>query len=348
MRRVLVVLFVIAIGVAAAAATVYFRPDILNQPQTAAIASPSPPAGVACLGRIQPEDGAVTIGARSLSGQPSMVGQLRVKEGDDIKAGQIVAILNSANQLAAAWSQADSQIKVAEMRRNQVMAGAKTADIAAQETEIKRLEIELANARSENARMDNLFKQGIISQAALDQSRLPVDTKPQLIAQARERLRGLTEVRQIDIDVANAELQAAIANAARAKAEAEAATVHSPYSGRVVKIHAWEGEEVGPSGILELARVERMYVIAEVAENDIPRVKVGQNARITGESLPAPLEGKVVTLGFKVSRNSMTQHDPVGLTDARIVEVKILLDNGSSVRNLIDAVVEVRILADRS
>jgi HlyD family secretion protein len=86
-----------------------------------------------------------------------------------------------------------------------------------------------------------------------------------------------------------------------------------------------------------------MYVIAEVAESDIQRVKVGQRARITGYSLPHPIEGAVERLGLKVSRNSLVADNPVNLTDARIVEVKILLDDGSSVQNLIDAQVEVLI-----
>jgi hypothetical protein len=41
----------------------------------------------------------------------------------------------------------------------------------------------------------------------------------------------------------------------------------------------------------------------------------------------------------------MTQHDPVSITDARVVEVKILLDDPTTVRSLIDGVVEVLILS---
>ena len=40
------------------------------------------------------------------------------------------------------------------------------------------------------------------------------------------------------------------------------------------------------------------------------------------------LQGKVVQLGLRVSRNSMVLRDPMSISDARIVEVKILLDDG--------------------
>jgi HlyD family secretion protein len=164
-----------------------------------------------------------------------------------------------------------------------------------------------------------------------------------MLAVANARLRSLTEIRPIDVDVADADLQEAIADTRRARAEADAATIRSPYDGRVVKIHAWQGEEVKEKGILELAKIDRMYVIAEVAESDIRRVRVGHRARITGDTLPHELQGKVEQLGLRVSRNSLVVRDPVGLTDARVIEVKILLDDGSSVKSLIDAQVDVLI-----
>jgi HlyD family secretion protein len=266
-----------------------------------------------------------------------------VKEGDYLKAGQVIAILDSLPQLEAAWHQAEAQVEVSKARLKQVKAGAKSADVAAQQAEVARLEVELANATKTYARTENLFKNQIASQSILDQDQLPVESIKHQIASAKERLRGLGEVRQVDVDVETANLQAAEAEAQRAKAEAEAGIIRAPYSGSVLKIHAWQGQEVGSQGILELARVDRMYVIAEVAESDIQRVKVGQRAKITGYSLPQPVEGAVEQLGLKVTRNSLVVDNPVNLTDARVVEVKIRLDDASKVQNLIDAQVEVLI-----
>jgi HlyD family secretion protein len=338
--------FLVAAGVVAAVAAtaVVILPRLGAQTDTHATPAAQPRLGVAALGRIQPEDGTtIRIGARSLSGQPSLVAELRVREGDNVAAGDIIAILNSRPQLEGAWRQSEARVKVAETRQSQVKAGAKSADIAAQEGEVARLEFQLATARAEHGRMESLHHEGLVTESAWEQSRLTVDTTAQMLAAAKARLRSLSEVRQIDVDVAEAERQAAMADAQRARAEAEAATIRAPYNGRVVKIHAWQGEEVRDKGILELAKVDRMYVIAEVAESDIQRVKVGQRARITGESLAGPLLGTVEQLGLKVSRNSLTLKDPVNLTDARIVEVKIRLDDGHRVTSLIDAQVDVLI-----
>ena len=43
------------------------------------------PDAIACLGKIGPEDGVVRLSARSISGQPSIVAELLVKEGDSVR-----------------------------------------------------------------------------------------------------------------------------------------------------------------------------------------------------------------------------------------------------------------------
>src|SRR6202007_983051 len=88
---------------------------------------------VSSLGRIEPEDGLVALGARSLTGQPCIISELRVKEGDYVQAGQVVAILNSKDQLEAAWHGAAARAALSRKRLEQVEAGAKTGDLAAQE-----------------------------------------------------------------------------------------------------------------------------------------------------------------------------------------------------------------------
>ncbi len=296
--------------------------------------------GIAALGHVEPEDGVVKVGGRSLSGQPSLVAELRVKERDYVRAGQVLAVLNSRDQMQAAWRQAEAQTKVAETRLLQVRAGAKAADVAGEEAEISRLEAELSNAKAEFGRFEQLRGEGIVSASAFEAARLTVATRTQMLAQARERLKSFTEVRQVDIDVAESELLAAVAAATRAQAEYEAAVIRSPYNGHVVKIHARRGEEIGVEGLIELGRTDRMFAIAEVSETDIGRVKVGQRATITGASITEKLQGTVDQIGMKIGRNAMFHTDPVSFSDSRIIEVKILLDENNNVAGLIDAQVK--------
>ena len=296
---------------------------------------------VACLGHIEPEDGVVVLAARSLMGQPSIVADLRVREGDSVSAGQIVAILNSHDQLEAAWREAEARVVLAQRQLAQVEAGARSGDLAAQEADVARLQAELTNAEAEHRRFAALYEQKVIAQAELDASRTKVEAARQMVQQARNRLNSLGEIRKTDLAAAHAAIEAAAAAARRARAEYEPSIVRSPIAGRVIKIHAWPGEEIGAEGIAELGKTERMYVIAEVPENDVPLLNVGDPARISGDSLPATLDGAVEQIGFKVGQTRVVTTDPAAYVDARVVQVKVRLRDAARAERLIHAQVSV-------
>jgi len=299
------------------------------------------PSGVACLGRIEPENGVMVIGARSISGQPSIVARLLVNEGDAIAQGQILAVLNSRDELAAAASQTEARIALAQARLAQIKAGAKPADLAAQHAEVQRLEREFENAQRDYEREQRLLEAGATTQAAVDTRRLGFESGTQLLAQARSRLASLSEFRAVDVEVAERELAVAEAEAARARAALDQAVVRSPVAGRVLEVRAWPGEEVGPGGILEIGRTDQMYVIAEVPEADVARVATGQRATITAGSLAKPLTGIVDRLGSKVTKNPTMPVDPASFADGRIVEARIKLDDSATASRLINAQVQV-------
>ncbi len=293
---------------------------------------------IGALGHVEAGDGLVMLGARSLSGQPSIVGTLVVKEGDAVARGQVVAELDSLGQLEATARQASARIEVARRRLAQVQAGAKPSDIAAQGEDIARLEAELANAKQEQARFAALGTNTTAAQ--LDALDTRVASTSHALAAARQRLASLSEVRPVDVEVARADLAEAVSNEQRALAERKAAVVRSPIDGRVVKVHARAGEQV-QVGILELAPTAPMYVVAEVAESDILRVKVGQRATITADGLAAPVQGVVERLGTTVLQNELRRVDPALYSDGRVVKVWIRLDNGAAVANLIHLRVNV-------
>ncbi len=92
---------------------------------------------------------------------------------------------------------------------------------------------------------------------------------------------------------------------------------------------------------MTVARTGRMYVFAEVPEDDVRRLSVGQRAVIRAESLPAPLGGVIDHLGTVVTKNTTLPVDPAAFSDARIVEVKVRLDEAAVARRLIHGRVSV-------
>jgi HlyD family secretion protein len=234
---------------------------------------------------------------------------------------------------------------VSEQRLAQARAGAKTSDLAAQQAEIARIEAELANAKIEYTRAQRLHEKNVMSTSVLDSRRLAADRLEQQLAAAKERLKGLDEVRKVDVDLAEAQLAAARTEAARSQAEYENTKIFSPIDGKVVKVDARSGEEVaGGQGVVELANTEKMYVIAEVPESEVSRVKIGQKATITGDALPNKLTGVVHKLEPKVAKNREFAVEPGAFADARVLEVKILVDDPKAVADLIDAQVTAVIM----
>lgn len=179
------------------------------------------------------------------------------------------------------------------------------------EAEVKRLEAVTRNARREFARQKDLSRTSATSRVKLDDAGM-------------------------NLEVAEAELAAV-------KARRDLTIVSAPIRAQVLKIHARPGERIGPEGILELGRTDQMYAVAEVYETDIAKVQPGQRALVSLAALDAPLTGVVEKTELQVGRLDVLGTDPVAKTDARVVEVKILLDDGAEVGRYTNMQVEVEI-----
>lgn len=331
----------------------------------AAIAQPTQ---INALGRLEPQGTVLNISEPSGQGGAYRVDQLLVQVGDSVKADQIIAILDNRNRLEGSLREAQEQVKVAQANLNRVKAGAQQGEIAAQRATIARLEAQLvgevsaqkaAIARLE-AEMDNaqveyqrnleLYQNGVISASALDSKSLAVKTAEQQVNEARANLDQaiqtlqrqvqegratldrIIEVRPTDIAAAQADVDRAMAFVSKTQAELEAAYVRAPQAGRILRIHTHAGEAVNPAGIVELGQTNQMYAVAEIYEGDIAKVRKGQIVKITADTFPETLNGTVEQIGWTIAKQDILNTDPTAATDARVVEVKIRLDQAASQR----------------
>ncbi|MEH2137579.1 ABC exporter membrane fusion protein [Nostoc sp.] len=320
---------------------------------------------VTALGRIEPQGKVIKLSA-AVSAEGSRVEELLVREGDRVKAGQVIAILNSRDRLQAELKEAQEQVKVAQANLNRTQAGAKRGEIAAQKAAIARTEAErqgninaqaatierfqaqLRNAQAEDERYQQLYQQGAISASQRDSKRLNLETaqkslqeaqaqlnrtqstSQQQVKQATATLEEIAEVRGVDVEAAQAEINRAVAAMNLAKVNLKQAEVRSPQNGQVFEIHTHPGELVSNDGIADIGQTNQMYVIAEVYESDIGKVQSGQEVRILGDYLPIELQGIVDRKGLQVRRQNVINTDPVSNIDNRVVEVHIRLDEASS------------------
>ncbi|MCJ8282221.1 MAG: ABC exporter membrane fusion protein, partial [Rivularia sp. ALOHA_DT_140] len=292
----------------------------------------------------------------------SRIEKLFVSQGSKVKAGQIVALLDDYNRATVNVQQALDNVRVAQAKLAQVKAGAKRGDIDAQRAIIARLEsqlqgeiatgnatvarlqAELDNAQTEYNRYQKLYQQGAVSASIADSKRLQVSTLQQQlneaqatlnrsvntlqdqIREARAKLNSIQEVRPQDVQLAQAEVKSATSAVKQAKAEQELSILKSPITGTVLKINTKPGEMVSSEGIMEIGKTNQMYVVAEVYQTDIKKVRLGQKAIISSTALPRELKGTVSEIGLLVDRQKILNINPGADTDRRIVEVKIRIN----------------------
>lgn len=109
-------------------------------------------------------------------------------------------------------------------------------------------------------------------------------------------------------------------------ADGESFCVYAPADGTVTELNVAEGEIVLPFlSCAEISGDGENYILAEVPEDELYRIRIGQTARITVRGADEKLTGIVTELPEKINDilSSITGSDPVG-------EVKILIKEKTS------------------
>jgi HlyD family secretion protein len=268
---------------------------------------------------------------------------LHVSEGQDVEAGQLLVTLDNIDRRRAKRAEAEARLRAAEVRLQQVQAGAKPGDIAAQRAIVALAERQSELARREADRAQQLHARRAISDEQLEEQQWELDRWLLEKQRAEGTLAGLVEIRDTDLRVAETEIDAARAGLETATAELSGSELRSPIAGRVLRILTYPGERIDPEGLLELANVGVMQAVAEVYEGDVSLLSAGLRARVVLDASGEELFGVVAEIGNAVARKIVLTNDPVSDTDARVVEVRIDLEPESArrVERLSNARVEV-------
>jgi HlyD family secretion protein len=336
-------------------------------PQPSSAASPAPANSVVALGRLEPEGEVIKLSVPNA--QDSRVNQILVKEGDRVVANQVIAILQGIERREADLRDAETEVRLrqAELLKTQ-QGDSKLAQLAGQKAAIEKLKAQLAssqiqqqaaidtaqatlhNAELTVQRRQQLQQQGAIAQSAVDEAHRDrdiaqatrrektasliqtVETLEAEISQETSRLSALSEVRPVDVEIAQAQLEKARIAVSQKEANLRDAEVRVPIGGQILRINTRVGEQVNTQqGIVELAKTSQMYAIAEIPESSIGKVRQGQTATISSEynSFSGELTGVVQTIGLQVGRKN--QQDPGGSSpttdqNARVVVVKVKID----------------------
>ncbi|MEG4579719.1 biotin/lipoyl-binding protein [Microcoleus sp. MON1_C5] len=170
-----------------------------NAVAAAAAVAASQLTTVTALGRLEPRGEVIKVSA-SGAAEGNRIDRLLVKEGDTVKTGQAIAILDSRDRLQAALDQAQEQVRVAEANLAKVKAGAKNGEIQAQKATISRLSADRNN--------EIAAQQAIVARLEVDRS-TEIAAQEATIARIRAEQQGEIQTQKAAI----ARLQAELRNA---------------------------------------------------------------------------------------------------------------------------------------
>ncbi|HTE54459.1 MAG TPA: efflux RND transporter periplasmic adaptor subunit [Kofleriaceae bacterium] len=281
-RRRLPRLALYAVLIAVAAAIVYFavlpnvRSKFYKTEVTAteiALVSPAQASiELTSTGYVTPQ-----IVSRAVAKAPGRVAEVRVKQSDQIKAGDVLLVLDTIDQQAAI---ASSRTRVATMRANAQTARANLAEV-----------------QQQLKRERDLSGQGVTPKATA------------------EDLARRADALAAGVKAADAAARAAQAEVSALEVNLKSYTLVSPISGKIINRPPELGDFVGPAmsgvadtaGSIEIADFDSLAVETDVPEGRLHQVKLGQPCEIQLDAFPdRRIRGEVYEVVPRVNRSKAT------------------------------------------
>jgi HlyD family secretion protein len=296
--------------------------------------------------------GVVTTNHITVSPQiTGRVSDLQVREGDTVKAGQLLAVLApdelreerafysaSAEGVGSQVQESEAALRLQERQTTDSIAQAE-ATLASTQSQEAASKAELENATTLYQRNQRLAKEGVATPEQLDSSRTAFEVAKSKLAAVGKQIeaaqaavalaKGSAEqiaMRRSQV-VANRQQQAAAA-AQRAKADVRLAytEIKAPIDGIIDVRAALPGEVVTPGQpVVTIINPDDLWIRVDIEETYVDRVRVGDMLTVR---LPSGVErmGKVFYRG--VDAGFATQRD-VSRTkrDIKTFEVRLRVDN---------------------
>ena len=301
--------------------------QVTTQEQVAVVSE----GDVVALGRIIPIGDVISVATPSGAGD-ARISEIRVAVGNIVAANSILAVLDNLPQLQSAVASAEATLRVREATLIQTRAS-NQASLGEAQASVERAQATATAAQADLTRVTSLFERGVTTRSEFDQIVAKTTEAERDVERALatlSRYASGSETVQADIEVAEENVEAARADLARARQDLERAYVRAPESGRVLDINARAGERPAADGIVDLGDTSQMTVEAEVYQTMIGRVTIGDPVTVSANALDRDLQGVVSAIGLEIGRQSITSDDPAANTDARVVDVIVMLDAASS------------------
>ena len=282
---------------------------------------------------------------------PGRIQTLTVDEGQDVKAGQLIAIIESDDLQAArnaAEATASSQsfklgetVETERQTVGEVGSAAVNAEalVKAAQASLAQAQANFEHQQADTSRTVALAQQGIMSAQARDDAatmlqaaKAAVDTARENVSAAEASLRQarahelLATVAARTVDETRDQVANARALANQAKVEVGYSQVFAPVSGKVNVRATRQGEVVAAGApIVTIMDLTETWIYAPLPETQADTVQLGDSLRVV---MPAgdTIQGKIIVKSAEA--DFATQRDVSSRKrDIKTIQLKLLIDN---------------------
>ena len=215
------------------------------------------------------------------------IAQVLVEEGDRVKAGQVLAILQT-NRLEAQIEEAKAQIAAQQEVVKRFESGTRPQEIEQARAEVEAAKATVRNSMLNFERIAKTSGAGATSRQALDNARAQFDVDDaQLKVKEKALNLALEGPRKEDIAAAKNTLEALKASLSLLQIRLADMTLISPAQGIIQNRILEPGEMASPTRpVVTLALTDPKWVRAYVPEPDLGRINLGMKAKILSDSFP--------------------------------------------------------------
>jgi HlyD family secretion protein len=321
-KKIVLIVLGVLVVVGAVAGTIWYSHSNITAVTTTKAANSDLIATVSGTGQIKPLN-YVTVGATSFG----RITHLYVKEGDHVKAGQLLATVESEQPESAVQAQ-KATISTNKTNVDAYIAAEKTASAA-----VDQAKADLVQKKFDIDRYEQLYKQQLVAKQDYDAKKAAYDVDIATLAQ-REAAYAQAKAQT---NSARSTVNQSVATLSGNAYQLGLTQSKAPFNGLVTNIPVREGETVvvgiqnaEGSTLMTLADMSVITAEVKIDETDIVNVALGQPADVTVDALPGKtFKGHVTEVGDQALLRTTGQATSVGTTgteEAKDFKVVVTLD----------------------
>ena len=247
----------------------------------------------------------------------AVIRELRIREGQRVKRGDIIAVMSSFPTAEVNLRIAENNLRKAENTREKVLKGTSVTDLKLQEDALK--------STIESERLNAILRER--SGRPAQERELEVALAEQRLKQQHDSLEMAKRSLEIQLSQNDIEIRKFKAALEDAQTALEQALVRSPIDGIVIQVNSRQGELVSEAGIAKVVDMKQLRVFATVDDLHLPRLKKGAPVEVTFRGSSQVYRGHIALSPVSVKREKRSEADK-GVSSVRQVEVEIQADEG--------------------